>query len=63
MKDERKPNLIKLIEESESGGWSDWNSWSKCSQNCGATGYRIRNRMCSNPIPSNRSADIPQIIW
>ncbi|XP_052232909.1 thrombospondin-2-like [Dreissena polymorpha] len=33
------------------GGWSSWNPWLSCSVTCGM-GMRIRNRTCSNPIPS-----------
>uniref|UniRef100_A0A7E4ZV76 Hemicentin-1 n=1 Tax=Panagrellus redivivus TaxID=6233 RepID=A0A7E4ZV76_PANRE len=40
----------------EAGGWSDWSSWSACSKECGSTGHQIRNRMCSNPLPSNRGS-------
>ncbi|CAI2356296.1 unnamed protein product [Caenorhabditis sp. 36 PRJEB53466] len=38
------------------GGWSTWSEWSSCSKDCGDTGHQIRNRMCSEPIPSNRGA-------
>ncbi|UMM42765.1 hypothetical protein L5515_018465 [Caenorhabditis briggsae] len=38
------------------GGWSSWSEWSSCSKDCGDTGHQIRNRMCSEPIPSNRGA-------
>ncbi|PAV75574.1 hypothetical protein WR25_08601 isoform A [Diploscapter pachys] len=38
------------------GGWSSWSEWSLCSKDCGGTGHQIRNRMCSEPIPSNRGA-------
>lgn len=31
-------------------------SRSLCSKDCGGTGHQIRNRMCSEPIPSNRGA-------
>ncbi|XP_040571520.1 SCO-spondin isoform X2 [Lepeophtheirus salmonis] len=32
------------------GNWEIWTSWSPCSKSCG-TGYKIRQRTCSNPIP------------
>lgn len=32
------------------GGWSDWNSWSECSNTCGAT--QTRTRTCDNPLSS-----------
>uniref|UniRef100_A0A1I8B7J6 Hemicentin-1 n=1 Tax=Meloidogyne hapla TaxID=6305 RepID=A0A1I8B7J6_MELHA len=38
------------------GGWSSWSEWSQCSQDCGQKGHRVRNRMCANPLPSNRGA-------
>ncbi|KIH69037.1 thrombospondin type 1 domain protein [Ancylostoma duodenale] len=37
------------------GGWSAWSDWSQCSKDCQGTGHQIRNRMCSDPLPSNRS--------
>uniref|UniRef100_A0A914CKR9 Peptidase M12B domain-containing protein n=1 Tax=Acrobeloides nanus TaxID=290746 RepID=A0A914CKR9_9BILA len=39
-----------------SGGWSSWSEWSLCSKDCGSSGHQIRNRMCSNPLPSNRGS-------
>ncbi|VDK47676.1 unnamed protein product [Anisakis simplex] len=41
---------------SENGEWSEWSSWSKCSRECGSPGHQVRNRMCSNPVPSNRGS-------
>ncbi|CAD6189314.1 unnamed protein product [Caenorhabditis auriculariae] len=38
------------------GSWSGWSEWSLCSRDCAGTGHQIRNRMCSEPIPSNRGA-------
>uniref|UniRef100_A0A914HYA2 Peptidase M12B domain-containing protein n=1 Tax=Globodera rostochiensis TaxID=31243 RepID=A0A914HYA2_GLORO len=38
------------------GSWSAWSEWSDCSQDCGTRGHRIRNRMCANPLPSNRGS-------
>ena len=37
------------------GGWSNWTSWSNCSQSC-ETGEQERIRTCTNPIPSNGGA-------
>lgn len=36
------------------GGWTSWSEWSQCSQDCSQKGHRVRNRMCANPLPSNR---------
>ncbi|KJH42087.1 thrombospondin type 1 domain protein [Dictyocaulus viviparus] len=36
------------------GGWSEWSDWSKCSKDCQGTGHQIRNRMCAEPLPTNR---------
>ncbi|EYC39491.1 hypothetical protein Y032_0654g1191 [Ancylostoma ceylanicum] len=38
------------------GGWSAWSDWSQCSKDCQGTGHQIRNRMCSEPLPSNRGS-------
>uniref|UniRef100_A0AC34FWU2 Hemicentin-1 n=1 Tax=Panagrolaimus sp. ES5 TaxID=591445 RepID=A0AC34FWU2_9BILA len=42
--------------QAEPGNWSEWGSWSLCSKDCGSSGHQIRNRMCSNPLPSNRGS-------
>ncbi|VDO97804.1 unnamed protein product [Heligmosomoides polygyrus] len=42
------------------GGWSDWSEWSQCSKDCQGTGHQIRNRMCSEPLPSNRYCTSPR---
>ncbi|XP_028400689.1 uncharacterized protein LOC114523847 isoform X2 [Dendronephthya gigantea] len=34
------------------GGFSDWSSWSSCSQSCGDTAIKSRERRCTNPRPS-----------
>jgi hypothetical protein len=39
---------------SVAGGWTDWTEWSSCSKDCGRDGYRVRNRMCAQPVPSNQ---------
>lgn len=39
-------NLISLAD----GDWSQWMSWSTCSNTCG-TGWKIRSRECNNPPP------------
>ncbi|VDD96513.1 unnamed protein product, partial [Enterobius vermicularis] len=41
---------------SQNGEWSEWGSWSLCSRKCGKPGHQIRNRMCSDPVPSNRGS-------
>lgn len=33
------------------GQWTDWTSWSTCSQSCGSTATQHRHRYCSNPPP------------
>ena len=33
------------------GGWSDWSSWTECSETCGA-GTNSRSRTCTKPKPS-----------
>ncbi|XP_060592413.1 semaphorin-5A-like [Ruditapes philippinarum] len=33
------------------GQWTDWTSWSACTQTCGSTATRSRHRYCSNPPP------------
>ena len=38
--------------ESVSGGWSEWNTWSKCTRTCGG-GIQFSERECNNPIPQN----------
>ncbi|KAF8386635.1 adt-1 [Pristionchus pacificus] len=38
------------------GNWGGWGEWSDCSRDCEGTGHQIRNRMCANPIPSNRGS-------
>uniref|UniRef100_A0A914ZHP6 Peptidase M12B domain-containing protein n=1 Tax=Panagrolaimus superbus TaxID=310955 RepID=A0A914ZHP6_9BILA len=42
--------------QAEPGNWSEWGSWSLCSKDCGSSGHQLRNRMCSNPLPSNRGS-------
>ncbi|VDM43263.1 unnamed protein product [Toxocara canis] len=32
-------------------GWLSWNSWSTCTQTCGACGTQVRTRTCLTPIP------------
>lgn len=41
---------------SQNGEWSKWGTWSHCSRKCGKAGHQIRNRMCSDPVPSNRGS-------
>ena len=38
--------------KSVAGGWSEWNTWSKCTRNCGG-GIQFSERECNNPIPHN----------
>lgn len=33
------------------GQWTEWTSWSACSQTCGSIATRQRHRYCSNPPP------------
>ncbi|XP_064643491.1 semaphorin-5A-like isoform X2 [Lineus longissimus] len=38
------------------GGWSDWSSWSKCSNDCGG-GKQFKERTCNNPSPTGTGQD------
>jgi hypothetical protein len=33
------------------GQWSDWTTWSDCSETCGG-GIKMKTRQCTNPPPS-----------
>ncbi|EDO37341.1 predicted protein, partial [Nematostella vectensis] len=35
------------------GGFTPWTAWSNCSQECGRTSIRSRERYCTNPVPEN----------
>ncbi|CAL4059907.1 unnamed protein product [Meganyctiphanes norvegica] len=37
------------------GGWSQWGSWSECSDKCGS-GMQRRQRFCTNPTPRDGGA-------
>ncbi|KRY13501.1 A disintegrin and metalloproteinase with thrombospondin motifs 16, partial [Trichinella patagoniensis] len=38
------------------GSWTEWSSWSHCSQSCssGSDAVQTRFRACANPVPSNQ---------
>ena len=44
--------MIVLFPISVDGGWSEWESWTKCSSNSGP-GVSHRSRSCNNPRPRN----------
>ncbi|XP_074659249.1 uncharacterized protein LOC141911998 [Tubulanus polymorphus] len=39
------------------GHWSRWSTWSACSGQCGASGTKIRTRVCDDPAPKNGGAE------
>uniref|UniRef100_A0AC35TW99 Peptidase M12B domain-containing protein n=1 Tax=Rhabditophanes sp. KR3021 TaxID=114890 RepID=A0AC35TW99_9BILA len=50
-------NCEPLLCASVNGEWSEFSPYSKCSVQCGSErGHQIRNRMCANPLPSNRGS-------
>ncbi|KAK3095774.1 hypothetical protein FSP39_018901, partial [Pinctada imbricata] len=40
------------------GNWNTWQSWGSCTVTCD-TGFKNRNRQCTNPVPSNGGQDCP----
>lgn len=40
------------------GEWSNWKSWSTCSNTCGE-GYMMRVRSCNNPSPAYGGKECP----
>ncbi|XP_060595435.1 coadhesin-like [Ruditapes philippinarum] len=36
--------------DASNGGWSNWVTWSTCSESCGV-GLKTRSRSCTNPVP------------
>nr|XP_054763764.1 uncharacterized protein LOC129270400 [Lytechinus pictus] len=40
------------------GGWNAWSEWTTCSTVCGS-GYHIRVRACSNPLPIGSKNECP----
>ena len=40
----------------QSGGYTKWSKWTKCSQMCGK-GIKKRSRSCTQPRPANGGMD------
>ena len=41
------------------GGYTDWTSWSSCSETCGQQSIQMRMRICMNPRPQYGGKDCP----
>lgn len=46
-----KGHTIMVTNCTVNGDWSEWGSWSTCSQSCGIA-IKVRRRTCSNPKPA-----------
>ena len=49
-------DFINFLTTAVDGGYSDWTEWTECDRTCG-TGHQTRERICNNPLPSNRGRD------
>lgn len=47
-----------LFYDTVDGEWSNWKSWSTCSNTCGE-GYMMRVRSCNNPSPAYGGKECP----